>query len=387
MSVVATVIAKEARDNARDKRAASTALLMPLMGPLSLVLLFFAFSDIKEKQEAPKVPVIGKEHAPVLVDMLVRSGVVVEEAPADPEQAVKNGKVDIVLVIPATFGDDLRAGRPAVVEVIADESRQASSVIVDRVKATLRQYGGQLGSLRLVARGVDPLVVQAISISTRDVGTPQGKTALLLGVMPLFLLMACFMGGTYVAIDVTAGERERGSLEALLLNPVRARDLVVGKVVVAALFGLLGVCVAALGFVVAVAVIPFKDTGLDLRLSPLLACALVALLVPVVALGASVQVFVGTLCKTFKTAQAAISVVMLAPTLPGALLMMFPQQPTTTMMLVPTLGHSILMMRLLRGEPVAAADVAVASVAVLAVAAALLAITTRLFGPRLITGR
>ncbi len=387
MSVAGTVFVKEARDNARDRRALSTALMMPLMGPFSLILLFFAFSDIQEKQTAPKVPVVGREHAPVLVAQLVRSGVVVEEAPADPIAAVKNGKVDIVMVIPATFGEDLRAGRPAVVELIVDESRQSSGVILGRVRATLSQYGSQIGALRLVARGIDPSLMQAVSVSARDVGTAQGKTALLLGVMPLFLLLACFMGGTYVAIDVTAGERERGSLEALLLNPVRARDLVVGKLLVAFVFGLLGVVVAALGFVVAVVAIPFSDIGLDIQLSPLLAFAIVALLLPVVALGASLQIFVGTLCKTFKTAQAAISFVMIAPSIPGALLMLFPQQPTTTMMLIPTLGHDILMMRLIRGEPIEAADVALASASVLALAALLVAGTTALFGPRLIVGR
>ena len=387
MSVVSTVIRKEVTDNARDRRAVSTALLMPLTGPLSLFLLFFLFSDIQEKQQAPKVPVLGQEHAPVLLQQLTRSGVVVEAAPADPQQAVRDGKVDIVLVIPASFGEDLRAGRPAVVEVIVDESRQSSGILLGRIRQSLQQYGAQIGALRLVARGVDPLVGQPIGVSIRDVGTARGKTALLLGVMPLFLLLSCFMGGTYVAIDVTAGERERGSLEALLLNPVRAFDLVLGKVCVAAIFGLLGVTVSAAGFVVAVVAIPFGEVGLDIALPPLVAVGVVVLLLPVVVLGASLQVFVGTLCKTFKTAQAAISMVMIAPTIPGALLMLFPQQPTTLMMLTPTLGHNILMMRLIRGEPIAAVDVALASGSVLVVAALLLAVTARLFGPRLIVGR
>jgi len=387
VGVITTVVVKEFRDNARDRRAVSTALLMPLLGPMSLVLLFFAFSDLKEKQLAPRVPVIGKEHAPVLIERLVRTGVVIEAAPENPEQAVRDGKVDVVLVIPAGFGDDLRAGRPAAVELIADESRQSSGVIVSRVRATLGQYSAQVGALRLVARGVDPLITQAIAVSTRDVGTAQGKTAMLLGVMPLFLLLACFMGGTYVAIDVTAGERERGSLEALLMNPVRGADLVVGKAVVAAFFGFLGVVISAGGFFVAAAIIPFSDLGLDLNVSPWLTLKSVLLLLPVVALGASLQMFVGTLCKTFKTAQAAISVVMIAPSIPGALLLLFPQQPTLSMMLVPTLGHSVLMNRMLRGESVALVDVTVASCSVLVVAALLLAVTARLFAPRLITGR
>ena len=387
MSVISTVIVKEFTDNARDRRAVSTALLMPLLGPFSLFLLFLLSSDLQEKQNAPRIPVQGTENAPVLVEQLIRSGVVVEAAPADPEQAVRDGIVDIVLLIPPTFGDDLRHGRPAVVEIVIDESRQTSGILLSRVRQSLQQYSAQIGALRLVARGIDPLLGQPIAASVRDVGTPQGKTALLLGVMPLFLLMACLMGGTYVAIDVTAGERERASLEALLLNPVKARDLVIGKAAVAAIFGMLSVVVSSAGFVVAVGAIPFDSIGLDVTLRPHVAVFIVVLLIPVVVLGAVLQVFVGTLCKTFKTAQAAISFVMIAPTIPGALLMLFPQQPTTLMMLTPTLGHNILMMRGIRGESIAAVDVALASTSVLLLALAVLAITARLFGPRLIVGR
>lgn len=382
-----TVLRKEVIDNGRDRRSLLTALLSPLLGPLSLILMFFVIADAREKSEAPKVPVIGREHAPVLVGWLERAGVVVQPAPADPEDAVRRGEVDVVVVIDAGFGEALRAGRPAIVELIVDESRQAGAATVGRVRALLEGYGAEVGALRLLARGVDPTVGRAVSVQSRDVGTPMSKAAMLLAVMPLFLLMACFMGGTYVAIDVTAGERERGSIEALLMNPVSPTPIVLGKIAAVFVFGVVGIVVAAAGFVVAVAALPFETLGIRLGLSPLTALGVVAMLLPVVVLGSALQVAVGVVSRSFKTAQAAISFVMLLPTLPGAALSVFPQQPSLSLMAIPTVGHNILMTRLVRGEPIEALHVVVAGVVVLALAAVCTGVAVKLFGPRLVVGR
>jgi len=113
----------------------------------------------------------------------------------------------------------------------------------------------------------------------------------------------------------------------------------------------------------------------------------VILLVPMALLGAAVQVFVGTLSRSFKTAQAAISFVSLVPAIPGALLAVFPQEPTVGLLACPSVGHALLMDRLLRGEPIEANSVVVVVVGVVAVAGALAASTVRLFGPRLLAGR
>lgn len=387
MSAFRTVCAKEIVDNSRDRRSLLTALLSPLLGPLSLLLLFGVISDAREKAEAPKVPIIGREHAPVLVGWLERAGVVVEAPPADPEDAVRKGTVDVVVVFDAGFGEALRAGRPGIVELIVDESRQSSAATVGRVQGLLQAYGAEVGALRLLSRGVDPQLSRAVSVQSRDVGTPLSKAAMLLGVMPLFLLMACFMGGTYVAIDVTAGERERGSIEGLLMNPVSSTPIVLGKIAAVFLFGVVGIVVACAAFVVVVAVLPFEDLGVKLTLSPLTAAGVVAMLLPVVLLGSALQVAVGVVSRSFKTAQAAISFVMLLPTLPGAALSVFPQQPTLSLMSVPTVGHNILMTRLIRGEPIDPVHVLVAGVVVIAVAAICAAVAIRLFGPRLVVGR
>lgn len=386
-SAFRTVFFKEVVDNARDRRSLLTALFSPLLGPLALVLMFGVISDAREKSQAPKVPVIGREHAPVLVGWLERAGVVVEAAPADPEDDVRRGLHDVVVVIGPDFAVALREGRPAPVELIVDESRQSGAATVGRVQGLLGAWGAEVGALRLLVRGIDPGLMQGMSVQVRDVGTAESKAAMLLAIMPLFLLMACFMGGTYVAIDATAGERERGSIEALLLNPVGAGPIVLGKIAATTVFGMVGVVVAVVGFAVAVVAIPFEDLGITLTLSPLTATGIVLVLVPVVVLASALQIAVGVVSRSFKTAQAAISFVMLLPTLPGAALSVFPQQPTVALMAAPTVGHNILMMRLVRGEPIEGWHVLVATLGVTVVAVVCVVVAVRLFGPRLLVGR
>jgi sodium transport system permease protein len=382
---LAVVASKEIVDNLRDRRAVSTALVMPLMGPLAMIAVFFAFQEAEAKTRAPAVPVVGQDNAPALVDWLSHQGVQVKDAPADPEAAVRTGKADVAVRIPAGFDASLREGTPALVEVICDPSKQNAAPTLGRVEQLLQQYGQQIGAMRLVLRGVDPSIMTAVRVERVDISTPDAKKALLLASLPLFLLIGCFLGGTYVAIDLTAGERERGSLEPLLLNPVLPSTFLVAKVATTVVFGLLSMLVSLAAFAVVLPMIPFDELGMDIRLAPRTAAMFVLMFIPTTFVAASLQVLVGTLSKTPKTAQAAIGFLVLIPMVPAMIVSLFPQQPSIANSVVPFLGESILSLRLLRGELVeplhwignACVDTALGCV--------LVAITARLFGPRMLS--
>jgi sodium transport system permease protein len=385
MSAYSVVLQKEVRDNLRDRRAITTALMMPLVGPLTLVAAFFAISHAEEKTRAPHVPVIGRENAPELVQFLEHQGVVVENPPPDPDQAVREQKNDVVLRIPAGFGDHLREGSAAVVEIVCDPSRQDASPTIERVQSLLEGYGHEVGALRLLVRGVDPSIAQAVRVERVIVSTPQAQKALFLGSLPLFMLMACFVCGLYIAIDITAGERERGSLEPLLSNPVSVAQVVLAKISATMIFSVIGVALGVAAFAVVMPSVPFGKIGLDLHLPPRVIGMYAALFLPTTFLAAALQIFVGTLSKNTKTAQATLGLMVMVPMIPGFISTMFPQQPSLAMCAVPTLGESILALRMLRGEDIvplywitnAAVDVAVAAVLVYA--------TVRLFGARMLS--
>lgn len=386
MSAFSIVFKKECLDNLRDRRALTTALVMPLMGPLMLVGVFFAIKDAEVKSRAPQLPIIGAEHAPELVRWLGQQGVDVKPPPADPEGAVRDGSADLVVRLDASFGDSLRAGTPATVEIICDPSRHNAAPLLERTEGLLRQYGQTVGALRLMARGVDPQLVAAVAVDRIDVGAKDAKKAMLLASLPLFLLMACFLGGTYVAIDVTAGERERGTLEPLLLNPVPPAVLVLAKIAATAVFGLASFAVGLIAFAVAVPSIPFADIGVDLHVAPRLALGYLLLFLPTALTAAALQVVIGVVSKNTKTAQASLGFIILVPVLPGVMVTLFPQQPSLLSCAVPFLGESILAMRLLRGEDIEVWHWIANGGVQLVVAGALTLLAARLFGARMLSG-
>lgn len=383
---IRVVFGKELLDNLRDRRAMSTALLVPLLGPLTLVSFFIALQQAEERARTPVVPVVGRENAPALVDWLDHQGLQLEAAPAKPEDAVQRGTADIVLRIPEGFGDALRAGSTATVEVICDPSSQRARPTLDRVEQLLHAYGAQIGSLRLTLRGVEPGLIQAVRVDRIDVSPPDARLALLLGSLPLFLVAGCFFGCSYVAIDLTAGERERGSLEPLLLNPVRPFHLVAAKAAATTAFSLLSVLVTVVSFAVIVPLIPFEEIGLSLRLSPTTLLRFIGLLVPTSFLAAAAQLAIGAASKNTKTAQATLGVILVLPMAPGILVSLFPQQPSFGNMLVPILGESIIALRILRGEAVDALHWCANAGADFVAAAVCVGVTSKLFGARMLNG-
>ena len=218
------VLRKELLDAFRDRRMLLVAfVVIPLAIPLVLAGTN-ALSARKQMQqlEGPlELPVIGAERAPNLVAWLQAHNVRVLPAPRDADAAVRTQEHDVVLRIDEEYGEDWRSGRPASVEVIFDSSRPlASGATVARLGGLLDGYGSTVGTLRLVARGIHPAVANPLQVGTRDVATPEARFDLSQQILPYLLLLLAFIGGMQLAIDATAGERERQSLEPLLATPV-----------------------------------------------------------------------------------------------------------------------------------------------------------------------
>ena len=192
------------------------------IGPVITGFMMNRIADRQRAAEEVRIPIVGAQNAPALVEWLrQQSGVEIAPAPADPEQAVKDQDEYVVAIIPPDFAEavprvqarhDQAGGR--------QRPRQDTFPQVDRVRRLFQQYNAQIGSLRLVGRGVSPAVATPVTVQEVEVSTTQQRAARLLAVIPLMILLAAFTGAMQIATDATAGERERGSLEPLLINPV-----------------------------------------------------------------------------------------------------------------------------------------------------------------------
>jgi len=380
MSAIRVILAKEFRESLRDRRSLMNALLW---GPVFMPLMFFGqlFVIAKQSQEIwdkpPSIAVAGAEHAPTLVNFLKQRGAEIRLAPADPAQAVRGLAEDVVLVIPADYPEQWRRGESAVVEVWHDTSRQRSNSRATRVKVLLNEYSRTIGSLRLRARGLDPGVALPVRIEEEDVAEGGRGTAMLAAFLPFVLMFSAFMGGFYLAVDTTAGERERQSLESLLVNPVPRWQIVLGKLAATVLFALAATLIGILAFAAVLALgerFALADVpGLELHVSGARWVTLGALLIPVVLLASAAETLVAAFSRTFREAQTYVQFLMFVPMVPFFIITFNPVKPRALDMLVPFWSQSVLIDRLFRGEALDPLYLALSGGATVLAAAALAA--------------
>jgi sodium transport system permease protein len=375
------VFNKEVVDNLRDRKTLAGALLYPLLGPFMMLLLFTVIGNtLTTQSEKPlALPVVGRENAPALVQFLQQNGAAIQPGPADPEGEVKAGNQDVVLVIPSNYGKGFSSGQPAPVRLIADESRQSASVSIRRAKELLGQYSAQIGRLRLLVRGVNPAVVDALAIEETDVATPQSQAAMFLNILPYFIIFSVFIGGMYLVIDTIAGERERGSLEPLLTNPVARSEFLLGKLAATIVFAVFSVVETILGFYVMLNIIPTESFGVQVSMS-LEAMALIFLIaLPMLILASALQMIIATFTKSFKEAQNYLGLLPLIPALPGMVLVFLPLRVQLWMMLIPTFAQQLLISQVMRGEALDSLHVAISVAVTLAAGLVLVAVAIKMY--------
>ncbi len=385
MRALLTVLRKEFLENLRDRRTLWSALLFgPLFGPL---LFGFMVSRILEQSvgetDRPVAAMVaGVERAPHLMQFLAEHGVHVEARALGLEAAralVQRGGAQVVLIVPPEFPARLRAGLPAPLLLVADGTDSKAHKAVERLRGLLAAYSGAIGQARLQVRGVNPLLAVPIAVDDVDVATPADRAVLVLGMMTYFVLFAMLIGGMYLAIDSTAGERERGSLEALLALPVDRLALVGGKLLATCAYMSMSLAISLAAFVAAFHFVPFDRFGMSANLTPRTAAVLFGICLPFVPLGAALMTFVASFARSYREAQTYLGVVLLVPTLPIAFASIYALKARRTLMLVPSLSQHLLMTSVLKEQAVAGLDLLVSAAAALAWAALLVAATVRLW--------
>ena len=261
------VFMKEVRENLRDRRTVLNTLLTgPLLAPVIFVLIINGvIARELDKAEKPlPVPVVGASQAPNLIAFLKQHNVVIKDAPADAERAVREMDADLVLRIPDTYAESWNKGESAQVELIYDASQRDAQGSVARLRAVLDGYAQGNGAMRLLARGISPAVVRPLVVAERDQSTAQTRSGTLFAMLPYFFILGAFVGGMALAIDTTAGERERQSLEPLLVNPVPRGQILAGKLAATSAFALTSVLLGIIAFSVVGRFLPTEKLGMAL---------------------------------------------------------------------------------------------------------------------------
>jgi sodium transport system permease protein len=372
MKKIWIIFQKEILDSMRDTRSWTTGLFWAVFGPILLggMLIMVGSSFREDVDKSLTLPVQNPEYAPGLIHFLEGQDVIIVPAPADPEGAVKLGEVDVVLVIPQEFSEGFSSSKPATVQLVLDSSRQSATVNIVRIQSLLESYNMYIGKLRLVVRGVSPEVTNVISVDEIDVATPQTQAMLFISMLPYFIIFAIFNGASPIITDTTAGERERKSLEPLLINPVPRRDFVWGKILAAFPFSIASLGVTLIGFGLVFNVLPIEQyLGIQLSLNVVTLIWVLLICLPIVFFASAVQMLVASFARTTKEAGTYLPFIALIPSLPGLALSFFPVKASIWLMLIPTFGQQLLINQMMRLEPISAWNVIVSVLATILVSA------------------
>ncbi len=365
MGTLLTVFLKEVLDNFRDRRTLGSALLMgPIFGPVlfAFVINLSIERSLESAETTLKLPVIGQEYAPNLVSFLRSRNIDAIDGPADTAaamEAVKVGTHDVVLVIPEAFGEQLGEMIPARIALISDQANSDADRDARRARNALLAYQQVLAGTRVIARGINPRALQPLNIDQVDVSTPSGRSAMLLGMMSYFFVFAALMGGMYLAIDTTAGERERGSLEPLLSLPVTRDQLIYGKIAATCLFMTLSLMLSLSAFYVALKFMPLEQLGMTPNFGPSVVLAALAIFLPFILVGAALMTLVASFTKSYREAQTWLSVVLIAPTMPILIVSILTLRPRTEFMFIPSLSQHLLLVDMVKNEPINGLHVAI----------------------------
>jgi sodium transport system permease protein len=380
-----SVFRKEFRENLRDRRTVGAALIFgPLFGPLLLAAaLSLTIHRGEFAAERPvRLAVMHADRAPNLLNFLRQYDVTVEPVSFDDagaREAVSQRRYAMVLSISSDFGSRLAGGEPATVNLYTDASDGSNGRDITRIRAILSQYGSTIAQMRATLRGVDPLVLTPLVIDDIDVSTPESRAVLLLGTFSYLIVVTMLMGGMYLAIDATAGERERGSLESLLTVPVRREYLIYGKILTACAYMALSLVLTVAVFAVVLKPIDLARFGMTVNFGPVVAAKVVLFCLPLVPVGAGLMTLVASFTRSYREAQTYLGVILVVPTLPLVFAGVMGLRPTAMLMAIPSLSQHFLITSLLRDEPIQAGYLALSVGASLALGALLVRITGRLY--------
>ncbi len=352
-ATIRTTCKKELTDHLRDRRTAAMIFFLSIaMGPLLLIGLTQFISSVEKKAEAREVFVEGRANSPQIVNFFARQDVTIKDPKSDFRELIKNGKHDPVLVIPKEFAEKLSTGT-AEVELVFDDTRQDSSkASIGVLRRLMHGFNAEVSTQRLIARGVSPQLVRAVDVQDVNLGTVAQRAARLLFVIPWITLFACVSGVTAIAIDVTAGERERGSLEPLLMNPVSRAGLVTGKWLAVAFYGLAVAALTMGGFALTLSLAPLTNLACVLSISPDQYFGFAITMFSFAPAMGALQMLIATYGRTYKEAQTYVSYLIMAVSMAPFIGMVAEFKDATWQLFVPMLGQLMVITRILRGESV-----------------------------------
>jgi sodium transport system permease protein len=344
------LLIKELKEAYRDKRALMVALSAAFFIPVLMVILVNILITKSVDNPAVYVKFTGAEYAPKLINALEDKNVLAFiDVPAEDER--QWGMQSIEMNIPATYAEDMAEGRPIDISLRADFTEQSLAPPLMRIESVIQKHSLAIGYKRLLVRGIDTKLLQPIALQKQDTALPSSNAMMISTMLGISLLLVAFMSGLSIAVDSSAGERERNILEMLLCQPVSTLKIVLAKVTCVSSISVLSIAIMVSLTSFATNFIDLSKLGMSFNIDITTFSVLMLLLIPICFLAAILQLFFAFQAKSFKEAQATVSMLIVVPTtIPYA--MMFMDSKPAWLSYAPIAGHSLLMEDIFKGLPI-----------------------------------
>jgi len=354
MNSIITLFKKETLDNLRDRKTLFNSLLFgPILGPIFLaVMMSFVINlQLDTIDEEIEFGAMNLDRAPHLVAFLKQNKIVFTDV-ADPDKSIRTREQVVVLNIAENFKEKFKLGQPAPIQLYYDKSRSKTDKDLGRLRNALRAYDQKIGTLRLMVRGIDTNIITPLNIQDNDLSTPESRGFLLLGMISYILFIVVMSGGMYLAIDSTAGERERHSLEPLLTLAVKRESIVLGKFFACCFFMTLALFLALISFKLSVPLMPLEELNISSNLSWSVIIKMFLIIFPFIFFAAGIMLLVASFTKSYKEAQTYLTFVIMVPAIPILIATVLTLEPSFASMFAPALSQHLLFSELLKDIPI-----------------------------------
>lgn len=348
------VFLKEFRETVRDRRALGLLALFTFMYPVMLgyMLNQQISRSTKPEREGVELAVIGARQAPTLMAQLKQKNITVQQVgPMDDEaigELLKSRKVVALLRLSEKYAENYEAMRPARIELWFDSAAD-NGPRQREIEEVLGAYSSSVASARLLAHGVSPATVAPVQLQRYDTGSTAARSAGLIGSILGFLFFPAFICGLSAAVDSTAGERERRSLEVLMAQPARPADLILGKWLTAGALAVIGITLELTLAHAILSWLPLEEIGMAWRVTTADLALVCLASVPLSLLAAALQIALAMNARSFKEAQSVLSFVVLVPMIPGIVVAMLDLKTALWMYMVPMLSNQTLLREIAKG--------------------------------------
>jgi sodium transport system permease protein len=306
------LVLKEYKEAFRDKRALMMALMMAFLAPVGLVIMSKII--IEEAVDEPPVYIkfTGVENAPMLIEHLAGKNLFsFADVPEDKKAAWE--KRNIAINIPEDYAENMAQGKAIKLHLKADFTDKAVNPPVRRINNAVREFSLSIGYKRLLLRGVDVRLLNPVNLIQQDTAKPDATFMLISMMLGAYLLITAFTTGLSIAIDSSAGERERNVLEMLLCQPVSTLKIVLAKLISASTIAFIGVVLLLSLTSVSVGFVDLTKIGATFNLELSTAIFLMLLLLPMCFFASACQLFVAFQTKSFKEAQSTVGMLIAIP--------------------------------------------------------------------------